>query len=186
MKAARSARSRRRSSRRAARAGSRVATGASFTEKDRIRVTTRGRTKPVYERPRRGPGLAFAVVLAAVLAATALPRPAEAQDPNGTVLDAREALRKRDRVKLAALRARAMAEANPLAMWVDYWELSNRIGEAQQPELSAFADRWSGTYVEDRLRNDWLRELVRRRDRVAFAAEFPRFRMNDDREVTCF
>ena len=149
-------------------------------------MTTRGRTKPVYERPRRGPGLAFAVVLAAVLAATALPRPAEAQDPNATVLDAREALRKRDRVKLAALRARAMAEANPLAMWVEYWELTNRIGEAQQPELSAFADRWSGSYVEDRLRNDWLRELGRRRDWVNFSAEFPRFRMNDDREVTCY
>ena len=125
-------------------------------------------------------------MLAAVLAATALPRPAEAQDPNATVLDAREALRKRDRVKLAALRARAMAEANPLAMWVEYWELTNRIGEAQQPELSAFADRWSGSYVEDRLRNDWLRELGRRRDWVNFSAEFPRFRMNDDREVTCY
>jgi soluble lytic murein transglycosylase len=125
-------------------------------------------------------------VLAAVLAATAMPRPAEAQDPNATVLDAREAFRKRDRVKLAALRARAMAEANPLAMWVEYWELTNRIGEAQQPELNAFADRWSGSYVEDRLRNDWLRELGRRRDWVNFSAEFPRFRMSDDREVTCY
>jgi soluble lytic murein transglycosylase len=125
-------------------------------------------------------------VLAAVVAATALPRPAEAQDPNGTVLDARDAFRKRDRARLAALRARAMAEANPLAMWVEYWELTNRIGEAQQAELDAFSDRWSGSYVEDRLRNDWLRELGRRRDWANFSAEFPRFRMNDDREVTCY
>ncbi|MEO8523116.1 MAG: transglycosylase SLT domain-containing protein [Caldimonas sp.] len=102
------------------------------------------------------------------------------------MLDARDAFRKHDRVKLAALRARAQAEANPLAMWVDYWELTNRIGEAQQPELAAFADRWSGTYVEDRLRNDWLRELGRRRDWTNFNTEFPRFRMNDDREVTCY
>jgi soluble lytic murein transglycosylase len=125
-------------------------------------------------------------VLAAVLAATALPLPADAQDPNATVLDAREAFRKRDRVKLATLRARAVAEANPLAMWVEYWELTNRIGEAQQPELNAFADRWSGSYVEDRLRNDWLRELGRRRDWANFSAELPRFRMNDDHEVTCY
>ena len=41
-----------------------------------------------------------------------------------------------------------------------------------------------GTYVEDRLRNDWLLELGRRRDWAAFARDFPRFRMNDDREVT--
>ena len=82
--------------------------------------------------------------------------------------------------------AQAAAERNPLAMWVDYWELSNRINEVQPAEFAAFAQRWSGTYVEDRLRNDWLLELVRRRDRATFAAEFPRFRMNDDREVTCF
>ena len=149
-------------------------------------TTTKGRTKPVYGRARRWPGLALAAVLCAVVGATVLPRAAEAQDPNGTVLDAREAFRKRDRAKLSALRARAIAEANPLAMWVEYWELANRIGEAQQPELSDFAERWSGTYVEDRLRNDWLRELGRRRDWANFSAEYPRFRMNDDREVTCY
>ena len=149
-------------------------------------MTTRRRANPVYERPRRGLRLASALVLASVLAATALPRSVVAQDPNATVLDARDALRKRDRVRLAALRARAVAEANPLTMWVEYWELTNRLGEAEQAELNAFADRWSGSYVEDRLRNDWLRELGRRRDWANFSAEFPRFRMNDDHEVTCY
>ncbi|MDQ6629058.1 MAG: lytic transglycosylase domain-containing protein, partial [Pseudomonadota bacterium] len=38
----------------------------------------------------------------------------------------------------------------------------------------------------DRLRNDWLLELGRRRDWANFAAEYPRFRMNDDREVSCY
>jgi soluble lytic murein transglycosylase len=118
--------------------------------------------------------------------AIASPRIDAAQSSAGTLLDARDALRKKDRDRLAALRTQASAEANALAMWVDYWELTNRIGEAQQPELTAFAGRWSGTYVEDRLRNDWLLELGRRRDWVDFAAEFPRFRMNDDREVTCY
>ncbi len=71
-------------------------------------------------------------------------------------------------------------------MWPDYWELTNRIGEVQQAEANDFAARWPGTYVEDRFRNDWLLELGKRRDWVNFAAEFPRFRMNDDREVTCY
>jgi soluble lytic murein transglycosylase len=71
-------------------------------------------------------------------------------------------------------------------MWVEYWELLNRLNEAEQPELDAFWARWPGTYVEDRLRNDWLLELGRRRDWVNFAAELPRFRMNDDREVACY
>jgi len=117
----------------------------------------------------------------------AVPRAAHAQPMfETTVTDARDAFRKRDRNRLAALRTQAAAERNPFAMWVDYWELTNRLGEVQQPEFAAFAQRWSGTYVEDRGRNDWLLELGRRRDWANLAAEFPRFRMNDDREVTCY
>ena len=109
--------------------------------------------------------------------------PVRAQD--GTILDAREAFRKKDSGRLAAARATAAAERNPLAMWVDYWELTNRISDAQQDELDAVR-RSAGParYVEDRLRNDWLLELGRRRDWDNFAAEYPRFRMNDDREVS--
>ena len=36
------------------------------------------------------------------------------------------------------------------------------------------------------MRNDWLLELGRRRDWVAFVRDYPRFRMNDDREVSCY
>lgn len=106
-----------------------------------------------------------------------------ASDP---VVEAREALRKKDAPRLAQLRERAIGHQHPLAQWVDYWELGNRLALAQQPELDAFYARWSGSYVEDRLRNDWLLELGRRRDWANFRREFPRFRMNDDREVTCY
>lgn len=102
------------------------------------------------------------------------------------ILDAREALRKKDKSRLAAARAAALAGEHPLAMWVDYWALGARLDEAQQPELEAFYQRWPNSYVEDRLRNDWLLVLGHRRDWVNFRAEFPRFRMNDDREVTCY
>lgn len=113
--------------------------------------------------------------------------PAVAQGPGDTlIVDAREALRKKDRARLAALRAAAVAANHPLAMWADYWELGNRLNEAQQSDLDAFYARWPGTYVEDRLRNDWLLELGKRRDWANFAVEYPRFRMNDDREVTCY
>lgn len=102
------------------------------------------------------------------------------------VVDARDALRKKDRARLLALRDLAAANRSPLAMWPDYWELSNRIGEVQQAEVDQFSARWPGTYVEDRFRNDWLLELGKRRDWANFAAEYPRFRMNDDREVSCY
>ncbi|MEO5883389.1 MAG: transglycosylase SLT domain-containing protein [Caldimonas sp.] len=146
--------------------------------------------KSVYGRTGGWPVLApLALVAAAFLAAlpgAAHAAPAAGVDQTGTVLDAREALRKRDRNRLVALRAQAKAEANPLLPWVEYWELGSRLSEAQQPELTAFAERWSGSYVEDRLRNDWLLELGRRRDWASFNPEFPRFRMNDDRQVTCY
>jgi soluble lytic murein transglycosylase len=78
------------------------------------------------------------------------------------------------------------AEHHPLAMWVEYWELNNRLSEATRDEVEAFYARWSGSYVEDRLRNDWLLELGHRGDWPAFVQDYPRFRMNDDREVTCY
>ena len=111
---------------------------------------------------------------------------ARAATGDDAVVQAREALGRKDKVQLAAARASVSAAGHPLAMWVDYWELGNRLAEARQAELDAFYARWPGTYVEDRLRNDWLLELGRRRDWTNLAVEFPRFRMNDDREVTCY
>jgi soluble lytic murein transglycosylase len=140
---------------------------------------------PVYGPSRRCLGALLATLTVAAALASAVPA-VRAQDGDAIIVDAREALRKNDRTRLAALRDAAMASKLPLAMWPDYWELTNRIGEVQQAEVDAFSARWPGTYVEDRFRNDWLLELGKRRDWVNFAAEYPRFRMNDDREVSCY
>jgi soluble lytic murein transglycosylase len=140
----------------------------------------------VYGRVRarwlRGAGAALLTLgLAAAWA------PVRAQQPGtDSVVDAREAFRKKDKNRLAIDRGLAIATQHPLAMWVEYWELSNRLSEASQSDLDAFYTRWRDTYVEDRLRNDWLLELGHRRDWANFAIDFPRFRMNDDREVTCY
>ena len=130
--------------------------------------------------------LATLTGLAAVLLATACAPIAQAQGADGLVTEAREAARKRDKVRLVALRDAAQATRHPLAPWVDYWELGSRLNEVQQSDLEAFYARWPGSYVEDRLRNDWLLELGRRRDWANFSRDFPRFRMNDDRQVTCY
>jgi len=126
----------------------------------------------------------FRFLIALTLAAQA--GMAGAQSADDAVVQAREALRKKDTAQLAAARQAVNRAAHPLAQWVEYWELSNRLADAQQSELDAFYARWSATYVEDRLRNDWLMELGRRRDWANFRVEFPRFRMNDDRDVTCY
>lgn len=132
---------------------------------------------------RRG---AAVLLLGATLAGFTRPVHAQANPLDTTVVDAREAARKRDRTALAAARAALQAGQHPLTPWVEYWDLSNRLGEVQADEVEAFYGRWTGSYVEDRLRNDWLQELGRRRDWNGLAREYPRFRMNDDREVTCW
>ncbi len=104
----------------------------------------------------------------------------------GLITDARAAFSRRDLGRLAQARSQAAAERHPLAPWVDYWELNPRLGSVSVDEVEAFYARWPGSYVEDRLRNDWLLELGRRRDWKNLAADYPRFRMNDDREVTCY
>ncbi len=115
--------------------------------------------------------------------------PAAAVSPTAgdeLIVQAREALRRGDRAALAATLEAVTQAHHPLAMWVDYWELSNRLADASQGELDAFYARWPGTYVEDRLRNDWLLELGRRRDWADFRVEFPRFVLDDDPQATCY
>ncbi|MGM9513421.1 transglycosylase SLT domain-containing protein [Roseateles sp. DB2] len=105
---------------------------------------------------------------------------------NDLLTEAREALKTRDRKRLQAAAQQAHAAQHPLAAWVAYWDYGLRLGELSQADLEDFYARFPGTYVEDRLRNDWLLELGRRRDWANFQRELPRFKMADDREVVCY
>jgi soluble lytic murein transglycosylase len=124
----------------------------------------------------------------------ALPPAAPVNAPTGNathagddvVRDAHDAFVRRDRGQLATLRATALTNRIPLAPWVDYWELTNRLSEVSSDEVEQFYARWPGSYVEDRLRNDWLLEVGHRHDWDAFKRDYPRFRMNDDRSVSCY
>jgi soluble lytic murein transglycosylase len=120
---------------------------------------------------------------AAPWAAAEVPPPSPA---DALILQARDAARTRDVATLVALRDQTARIGHPLASWVDYWAIGARLKDVQQAELDAFYARWPGTYVEDRLRNDWLLELGLRRDWTNFRREHPRFRMADDREVDCY
>ena len=141
---------------------------------------------PVYGRTWPHVVAALLLGLGGLLAVATAVRAQGVDRADRVIVDAREALRQKDTLQLAALRDVAIEANHPLAMWPAYWEIGNRITDVQPAEATAFMARWSGTYVEDRFRNDWLLELGRRRDWADFAIEYPRFRMNDDREVTCY
>jgi soluble lytic murein transglycosylase len=128
----------------------------------------------------------IAVLIGATLA---LPGVACAQSPtlskaDEAVLDMKEAFRKGDRKRLAALLPQVRGHV--LEPWAAYWELRARLVDASNDEVRGFLRKYAGTYQEDRLRNDWLLLLGQVRDWQTFMAEYPSFRMNDDREVRCY
>lgn len=118
---------------------------------------------------------------------TALAASAQVAPPTTDLaVQAREAWVKRDRKRLAALVATARTQDHPLAGWVEYFDLNGRMSDLSQPEMDAFYARYAGSYVEDRLRNDWLLELGRRRDWGNFRRDHASYVMRDDREVACY
>ncbi len=100
------------------------------------------------------------------------------------VVEMSKAFRRGDKARLAQLLP--LARGHALEPWAAYWELKARLGDAGAQEVQAFLARYAGTYQEDRLRNDWLLLLGQRRDWAGFAAEYPNYRMNDDKEVRCY
>ena len=124
-------------------------------------------------------------LMAGAVLATAVPLLAHAQGTDDSVLtEMSQAFRKGDRKKLTQLLPQARGHV--LEPWAAYWELKARLDEASPQEVDAFLARYAGTYQEDRLRNDWLLLLGQVRDWQTFMAEYPSFRMNDDREVRCY
>ena len=100
------------------------------------------------------------------------------------ILQMNQAFREGNRARLAQLLPQV--RGHTLEPWGAYWELRSRLDTASAQEVQDFFTRYAGTYQEDRLRNDWLLLLGQRRDWTNFEAEYPKYRMRDDREVRCY
>ena len=100
------------------------------------------------------------------------------------ILEMSQAFKKNDKAQLSRLLPKA--RGHTLEPWAAYWELRVRLDQASESEIQQFLLQYAGTYAEDRLRNDWLLQLGRQREWATFTQEYPRFRMNDDREVRCY
>jgi soluble lytic murein transglycosylase len=109
---------------------------------------------------------------------------APAQSRDEIILEMNQAFKQGNRQRLTQLLP--LARGHALEPYAAYWELRARLDVAAPGEVQQFLTQYAGTYQEDRLRNDWLQVLGQRRDWTAFAAEYPRYRMNDDREVRCY
>jgi soluble lytic murein transglycosylase len=100
------------------------------------------------------------------------------------ILEMQQAFKKGDKTRLSALLPQTRGHVlEPLAA---YWEMRARLDTAPESEIRGFLNAYAGSYYEDRLRNDWLLQLGKRRAWATFTAEYPRYRMRDDREVRCY
>ena len=126
----------------------------------------------------------MALALAVAPATTALAQSKETARADDTILEMAEAFKKADRKRLATLLPQV--RGHTLEPWAAYWELRARLESASNTEIQDFLQRYAGTYQEDRMRNDWLQLLGQVRDWASFMAEYPKFRMNDDRALRCY
>jgi soluble lytic murein transglycosylase len=121
---------------------------------------------------------------AAPVLAPATPQSDAQREQDEIFAQLRDAARKNDADKAAALAARLPDYAIP--SYVDYYRLKPRLRDASNEEIQDFLKRYEGSAIADRLRNDWLLELGRKRDWANFDRELPLFAKNDDYQVKCY
>jgi soluble lytic murein transglycosylase len=107
-----------------------------------------------------------------------------AREQDTIFLQLRDAARQNDAGKAAELAARLPNYAIP--SYVDYYRLKPRLSSASNEEILGFLKRYEGSAIADRLRNDWLLELGRKRDWANFDRELPLFVKNDDYQLKCY
>jgi soluble lytic murein transglycosylase len=96
----------------------------------------------------------------------------------------RDAVRQDDAAKVAFYAERLANYQIP--SYVDYYRLKSHLRDAANSEVREFLRRYEGSAIADRMRNDWLLELGRRRDWAAFDEQLPLFVLSDDTQVKCY
>ena len=93
------------------------------------------------------------------------------------------AYRAGDPIRLS--RAAAALEGSVLLPYAEYWQLKLRLDEMPSTEVRAYLARYPGSYLADRLRADWLKELGKRRDWQTFDLELAPL-LVDDSDIRCY
>ncbi|MGA2550990.1 MAG: transglycosylase SLT domain-containing protein [Burkholderiaceae bacterium] len=139
--------------------------------------------------------LAFSFLASAALArapaAQAL-QPVASLTADDAFLALREAVRNGDLdgAALYGQRVLSLEPAYPLAAYIEYYALSQRLKSLTDPasddEVRSFIARNPDSLVADLARRDWLLALGRRGDFVTFDSELPKFVLGDDPQVNCY
>ncbi|MDD5175133.1 MAG: transglycosylase SLT domain-containing protein [Sterolibacterium sp.] len=119
-----------------------------------------------------------------------LPALAVSSPGDDRVLAAREAFRNGEHVKLGkqvdALRSITGQEGqHDLQPWVEYWYLAQRLEDGDSGGVKGFLARQNGSYLAERLRGDWLKQLGKGRQWEEFQREYPAL-AQPDQELACY
>ena len=126
----------------------------------------------------------FAILwLAGAAGALAAPKPPAPPAADDAILRAYDAFRAGDPLKLQ--RVSTVPASHVLAPYLEYWRLKLRLEDTPDAEVRAFLAQQSGSYLADRLRADWLKELGKRGDWEGFERELPPL-AQDDLEIRCY
>ncbi|WP_294268163.1 lytic transglycosylase domain-containing protein [Propionivibrio sp.] len=98
-------------------------------------------------------------------------------------LAARDAVRTGDRAKLE--RIAFELQGHELQAYVEYWQLLLDLNNTDPATIKAFLSRYDKSYVAEKLRSDWLKQLGRKQQWAQFDAEFPLLGQ-PDQELSCF
>ena len=98
-------------------------------------------------------------------------------------LAARDAVRAGDRGKLE--RIAPELQNHELAAYVDYWRILLDITTADPATVKAFLTRYENSYLAEKLRADWLKQLGKQLRWSEFDAEYPALQQ-PDQELSCY
>ena len=119
--------------------------------------------------------------------------PTEISESDRTFIELREAAKKND-----VFRAQQLASSLPNYPYDDYVayfrikpQLFDSAGSARadtsaDPQVNEFLRKYEGAALADRMRNDWLLVLGKRKDWASFDAEYAKFVLDDDTQVKCY
>lgn len=96
----------------------------------------------------------------------------------------RDAARREDASSAADLANRLPDYAIP--SYVDYYRLKSHLKDALSTEIRDYLQRYNGSAIADRMRNDWLLLLGKQRDFVTFDEQYPLFKLDDDTQLKCY
>jgi soluble lytic murein transglycosylase len=117
----------------------------------------------------------------------------EITEGDRTFIELREAAKRNDVARTQTLAA--SLSNYPYDDYVAYFRIKPQLFDSAgiaradtnaDAQVIAFLNQYQGAALADRMRNDWLLVLGKRKDWARFDVEYPKFALDDDTQVKCY